>query len=298
MAFSFTILAGQSGLTKSSFDFRIWDGVTAIADNGFTVTELGSTTEYAVEGLPDSAGAEYTLTWQLGAVGGAKRWPELEATAREYVIIPYRTTGLSAGSFGLELFKDNADDASSLTLTEIGSPGDYAVSGWSLTDAGSWMLRWKISAFFYFEEWTIVAGVSGWEALRDVINARIDRAFAFALAEDATLVTRKGLQNKKVWSPSADDNAVRGYYKYATTDRKGASSGFDRTSGTVFLQIMVKQEIGDDLVVQLADAMKPAFITESDGLEFEQAPKLLDAGDAGYHFIGVASFPFHQDRVA
>lgn len=137
-----------------------------------------------------------------------------------------------------------------------------------------------------------------WRDLRDRIDTRLDQALVLAQAVVPGIEMKKGGRNKQRWTPDSEVTALRGYAKTASTNRLGASdTTLERTVGAVFVQIMVPPETGDDAIVDIANAIKPAFETAADGLEFEEAPELTAGRLDGAHWMAVASFRFYADAI-
>ncbi len=135
--------------------------------------------------------------------------------------------------------------------------------------------------------------MADWKSLRDALAVRIATAHTLAKAKDAGIVLIAGLRNEQEVVPSPDTNYMRAYWRYAATTRLSSGSvALERTVGSVFVQLLLKRETGDDLMVEIADAIAPAFRTASDQIEFEEAAELSSPYLSGEHWVAVVSFPF------
>ncbi len=142
------------GLSVGDFAFRLYLDGESIADPGIATVALGTpggSEGYRVEGLPDgSLGTWYTLTWSIGGVGGAYRWPDQPGTPPS-LINPVRASGLALADFGFVLYLDGVPVSSSgLVLEEVGLPPEYRIVGLPAAPAGSrYALSWEHPEGFY-----------------------------------------------------------------------------------------------------------------------------------------------------
>lgn len=172
---------GTAGLTKPDLSLRFYaDGVAKAAiASALTVTELAGG-DYRIGGLPDAvAGTWRTLTWEYPpGVGGQHAYPTgaLQPAAPPNLILPVRETGLVAANFSFALYKDGAAQADAISATEIGSPGDYRVSGWPTDEAGRFSLVWRRHGISYGFAWRVTnAGtVVGFSEYHDALRAFLD----------------------------------------------------------------------------------------------------------------------------
>ena len=131
---------------------------------------------------------------------------------------------------------------------------------------------------------------------RDAVQARLDAAEAAALlALPGIVVAPPSGRNRIVWIPDSETSYTRGYRRRAGARRLAMGEEFDRYDAIIFVQIMVPEEIGDDPVFDVWEAIKPSFKTNGDGLEFEDPADLSDGLKDGSHFVAVASFPYYFD---
>jgi len=178
------VSTADTGLALADFSFRLYRGTEAIAlPAGAVLTAVDR--GYLLSGLPGPDPAvTYTLTWEHPAgVGSAASWRGPQGSPLA-VIIPDRRAGLAVSDFSLMLYREGAVYPATLTATEIGSPGDYAVSGWPITAGGArWTLSWLLGGLVFAQAWT-EAGLVPAEppALSVVRPTALDRS-ARAMAE-------------------------------------------------------------------------------------------------------------------
>jgi len=149
------------GLDLADFDFRLYRETTRIADPAWALEEQSTPGTYVVSGLPEgSATARYTLTWERASVGSAFTWGGTGSPLG--IIIPERQSGLAPDSatglanFAIHLYK-NGDDigTSSLAIAELGTAGDYKLSGWPVEATGaSWAVTWERNGVYNAPQWS------------------------------------------------------------------------------------------------------------------------------------------------
>lgn len=162
---------GVSGLAASDFSFRFYLSNVAYPAYAaaLTVTEL-TAGDYRVNNLPDAAWA--TLTWEYPGGGAGNFAYSNESGAPPYVVIPVRDTGLVAADLGLALYLDGVERADTLTVAEIGLPGDYSVTGWATDTPGTWLLVYHYGGVAYYQSWTVpvVAAAPGFSITDDLAD--------------------------------------------------------------------------------------------------------------------------------
>jgi len=146
MAESFLIPAGIAGLTKTDFDFRLYQNGTSVSTAAVTVTEVSG--DYVVSGLDDGAAGEFwSITWSYTYVTGVYSWPaQTETPTAIMLLLP--ATGLALVDIGAVLLLDGVSvSTSGLTLTEVEAGRDYRLTGMSTPAAGSqYIFRWEYPA--------------------------------------------------------------------------------------------------------------------------------------------------------
>lgn len=147
----FDLPLGAPGATLPDIGLRLYyGGVPVAVGAGIALTQVSSI-DYVLSGLPDFG--PYRLTYDFPAgVWSMRSWGG-PAAPRE-IIVPIRETGLNAGSLGLALMVNGAPSGAALAVAEVGSPGDYKVSGWPAPVPGErWTLRWSYADFHGSETW-------------------------------------------------------------------------------------------------------------------------------------------------
>lgn len=181
MTTEFVVSLGTTGVVKSSISLRVYiDGVaSASLASDATFTEIDATGDYLVSGLPSVApGSWYTVTWGYPAgVGGGYRFPT-QTGAPPNAVLPVRETGLSTADLNLKLYKNGVEDDATLVSSELGSPGDYLVSGWPTDETGSWVLRWRRGAVSFALGWTVVTSPTTRGILDDLADCFPDTLIA------------------------------------------------------------------------------------------------------------------------
>lgn len=176
MAQPLVIPLATPGLVKADFGFRFYANGTADAATAaaLTITERAGG-DYAVSGLPDPVpGTPYTLTWEYPPGSGAAFiYPPAQLAAPANVIIPVRETGLVAADFAFRLYLDGATRADVLTATEVGSPGDYRVTGWPTNVRGAWVLVWERYGLSYSFGWTSTGAITGYHGEANAFRDRL-----------------------------------------------------------------------------------------------------------------------------
>jgi len=112
---------------------------------GTTLSDLGGG-NYLLDGLPDGDPSLcYTLTYEFSGVWYSIIWGGWKTTgqAPTRVIVPVRIADLDATSLGLILYRAGELQTVDFQITEIGSPGDYRISGWEQhSDGAVNLLTW------------------------------------------------------------------------------------------------------------------------------------------------------------
>ncbi len=141
------------GLSLADFDFRLYQEAVPQPAPAWTLTET-SPAIYSLAGLPDgSPTARFAVTWALNGVGQAFGWGGVGTPSA--IVIPEREAGLSLSDFGAALFMNGAPNGSALSLVEIGSPGDYRLSGWPQQATGAqWAIAWTRNGVSSAFQWT------------------------------------------------------------------------------------------------------------------------------------------------
>lgn len=189
MAESFVATVGTSGLTKADLSVRLYQGSTRLTteESGITVTEIGSSGDYLVGGLPDPRnGVFHAVTYEYAGVGAAYRWTGPAGGVPSHVVIPAREAGLSAGDFDLALYKDGSAQADVLTVTEIGGVGDYSVTSWPTDEPGDWVLRWARHGVVFAVGWLATDSVAGGSRYLEILARQ--RPFPFDVDANARVM--------------------------------------------------------------------------------------------------------------
>lgn len=297
------LILGTTGLDESAMGLRYYlDEVANPTVAASLTTAEPAPGRYALSGAPAVLPGHWA--WITGEVGGqyfSYTYPTPQAIPPEKVVIPVRVTGLDATSLGLGAYKNGVLQADPLTATEIGSPGDYAASGWPLDEPGDWLVEWSYGGFTATFSWSYAVPAAG--SLTHpgeiaAVDARLEAALAAAQAVDSAFQLVKANRNRQRWTPSAGDKVLRGYTKRARAGRLASGEIFDRYTGMIVVQILIPAETGDTLAVDAFEAMLPSFNTNGDGLEFEEAPDLVWVGksEGGTHALHDAFFPYYFDR--
>ena len=153
----------RPGLTGADLGFRLYDGDNENPSElaGVTLDYEGGVV-YKIAHLPTTGNLRRRITWEVDGQGGAVEWPD--EPAPESFVIPLRVGGLVAGDINLRAFRDGEPDGQ-VSMVEIGSPGDYLVSGWPVHDGGArWVIFWDIGG---------VTGQKSWRSLEAPGNAGI-----------------------------------------------------------------------------------------------------------------------------
>lgn len=162
---------GTPGLTKPDFNFRWYvDGVpdTSGVVSGLALTEIpDSDGDYTLDNVPETvAGVAHVLTWEFPeGVGGYDVGLD-DGHAPVSLILPVKDSTLTdpVTELSLVVYKDGAVHSSTndLTAGEIGSTGDYLVSGWPTDVSGTWTLRWRTSGISFRYDWRVAVTVSAY----------------------------------------------------------------------------------------------------------------------------------------
>ena len=154
------ISLGISGLTEANVSFRFYeDGVANTGTaSSLTLTEIGSDGDYRVNNLPDATlnGPWLTVTWDYLGVYGWYVYHDDKGGVPSNLIVPVRESGLVVGDFDMALYKDGVLQGDSLSTVEVGSPGDYRVTGWPSDERGEWLLVWRYAGVSYSYSWEVL----------------------------------------------------------------------------------------------------------------------------------------------
>lgn len=165
---TFPLSLPRPGLGLADLALRAYrDGVPYPALPPAAVLASLGGTDYRLT-VPTSPGARWGLTWEVDGQGGAHEWPMREPPP--FFLIPDRETGLDASAFSLRAFRAGvpASFPMSFLAREIGSPGDYLVTGaWPRYDGGArWTVFYDIDGVTYGREWgTLTAQPAAGEAM-------------------------------------------------------------------------------------------------------------------------------------
>ena len=149
---------GVNGLVVGDLSLRLYDGSTPISASAITLTPLATGIDYTLGGLLEivdsSSGNGFTLTAETPAgVYHAWRWGKADDQPRQ-VIVPIRESGHTLSSLGVKVFRDGVEFTTGLSLTELGSPGDYNLSTLPVSVYGErWSVRWIFNGVVYFHSW-------------------------------------------------------------------------------------------------------------------------------------------------
>jgi len=136
------------------------------------------------------------------------------------------------------------------------------------------------------------------EAMWTAIRARFDDAFALAKAVEPTIELIIAGANRKSVRLDPETTYQRAYFRHVGARRVGATeTAPEENQGIIYQDFLAPLQVGDDTLVALFDAVRPAFRTGADGLEFEEAPHLRDGRADGSHWLAVASFPFVRREI-
>jgi hypothetical protein len=154
------------GLVLGDFDFRLYQEAVRQPAPAWTLTET-SPAIYSLAGLPNGApAARYALTWALHGVGQAFGWGGVGTPSA--IVIPEREKGLALSDFAAALFKNGAPNSAGLALIELGSSGDYRLSGWpQQSTSAQWAATWTRNGISNAFQWTESPAV---EALSDTFG--------------------------------------------------------------------------------------------------------------------------------
>lgn len=134
--------------------------------------------------------------------------------------------------------------------------------------------------------------------IQPAIFARIANAYARALTPMPTLELKLGFTNLKRWLPDSQTSYLRGYYKSNPETRLGGSDQqLYRTDIVIFLDVLVVLETGDDVLIAIGNAVKPAFFTGDDGLVFEQGSGRSNPREEGDHWLATLSYPTYWEEI-
>lgn len=147
---------GVSGLAIADLGLRPYLGTLPISAAGITLTPLATGTDYLISNLPSTADAgDVTLTAEYPTgVWHAWRFGS-RTTHNAQLVIPIRESGHTLSSLGIKVFRDGVAYTSGLAVVEIGSPGDYSLSGWPASPLGErWYVRWEYAGITFAHQWT------------------------------------------------------------------------------------------------------------------------------------------------
>jgi hypothetical protein len=165
---TFPLSLPRSGLVRADLSLRAYrDRVAYPSLPPLAVLENVAGTDYLLA-VPTAPGARWGLTWEVDGQGGAHEWPPREPPP--FFLIPFRQGGLDSSAFNLRAFRAGEPVTAPMAFLarEIGSPGDYAVTGaWPRHDGGArWAIFYDIADITYSREWgTLSAPVVAGEAM-------------------------------------------------------------------------------------------------------------------------------------
>lgn len=303
---TFDLPLGAAGLTLDAINLRLYAGKVRLSvPGGVALVAADTTVDYSLTGLPDEPGVFYAATLEAPSgvyhsrtwVGGGLPAPPTPPL----VIIPFREDG---GAITTALLKDGATAGTAVTLEDLGTPeapGDFAAYGWPTALPGErWMLRWQIGNIFFERDWRLapLTGTGLRHEIRAAVENRIIAAYGLALEIIPDLELQVGGENRQKWEVLAEHQYLRGYYRRATARRLSASDwALERSPGLAVVQLMITPETGDDAADMVIEAIRPAFFTSDDGLQFEEAPRDVMSRRDGSHWLDVTEFPFYADGL-
>lgn len=158
---------GSAGVVLSDIAPRLYFGADCERVSIGAEVQLdpvtGDSVNYVLSGLPDNDHDHYQITYEFPeGVWSRESWGGSLLSPPESIIIPIRDSGLVAEDLGLTLLHNGVIASDTLSVVELGTvsePGDYRVSGWSITTPGRWMLRWSYGGLYWTEKWTVPASI-------------------------------------------------------------------------------------------------------------------------------------------
>ena len=158
-------------------DIRLYEtapgGAVSEADVELFETEPAGVPDQHRLRLPDPPpGHRWTVTWIVDGV--RIRWdvPGLQlAPPPASLILHEREDGLALGDFEIHVARDGEEFGASLSLSAIGSPADYVLSGWP-QDTGEWSLSVRrVDAAERIQiSWAHLPVEPRWLTIADLIN--------------------------------------------------------------------------------------------------------------------------------
>lgn len=134
--------------------------------------------------------------------------------------------------------------------------------------------------------------------LQDAIQARLSAAYQATLAVDPDFDFQLGNANRRSWTVDADQKVFRGYYRRAGTERlSDMDHTLDRTKGLVVIHLLTPAETGEDVVDAIFEAIRPHFLTNGDGLNFEEPLDDQGGRREGAHWLTAVQVPFFADSI-
>ncbi len=155
------VYLGESGVVIDDVSLRVYADGVAQSIAGTALDETDAPGYYALSGLPNNAlsSTDYVATMEYPeGVWRSLQWGRRQPTS---VVIPVRESGHTLSSLGIVVTRDGTP-YTSLTLTEIGSPGDYLLRGWPRPAYGEqWNASWTAGGItFSAPEWGTPAELS------------------------------------------------------------------------------------------------------------------------------------------
>jgi hypothetical protein len=272
-----------------------------LADLNVRLYSLAGVRQTGAEGAlalaPATAGGHYYLTgvppscwviWEYPAGVGYGERVGTAAGAPPVVVLPFREAGLLLADLGPPaLLKDGAEQGDALALAEIGGadPGDYALSGWPVDEAGSWSVIWTRDGE--------IAGAWSWQGMAAAAGGA-DTSFEGRDAEDLAAFmdgftpTGLGSGYLRIFSPAEDAGKPQ-----PTTDPDNPrifgtwAADYTRDHDPVMEAASPPTRYGRLIVVALMEqSPRAGFIIGEDGLfsQLRAAAAVRDVVD-GFQFL-------------
>lgn len=109
--------------------------------------------DYKLTGLAEDRGQLMAATWESSGQAGAFEYGAVGTPA--FVVLPVRETGHDAASLALRIYRNGVLADADFDVAEIGSLGDYRVSGWPVEqDGAAWVLLWEFGGAVSARFWT------------------------------------------------------------------------------------------------------------------------------------------------
>lgn len=291
---------GTPGLVKADLGLRYYaDGVldTTGVVAALVVTEVGAAGDYVIP-LPEVAdGTLRQLTYEYPAgVGGTYIYPERPPTPPASFVIAARETGLVAADFDLALYKDGVLRGDTLTTAEVGPTGEYRVSGWPVTTAGSWALVWRRNGLSFSYTWSSSGVTSGYHA---EANALRDRLIATWTTTPIDFGAFGGRKYDPATAPSTPwvRCGITGFRAFQHALRTDAGAGW-RHPGDFWVQVFVPDAADDcaQKAEQYADTIAGLFRAQTFGGVSCEDASVVRVGSANGWFQVNVLVRFRRDE--